>query len=56
MIPATATTDHDEGLPPLCCGHLGVLVPVLLDSHAWALLLPGDQIAELVLGTEPEAA
>ena len=53
MIP---TTDHDAGPPPLIVGDVDQLACVLLDRHCWALLLPGDQIAELLLGTEPEVA
>ncbi len=56
MPPATETVDHDEGPPPLYCGPHGALVPVLFDGRCWALLLPGDQIAEMLLGTELEAA
>ena len=39
------TTDHDACLPPLYSGPGGVLVPVLLDGHRWALLPPGDPVA-----------
>ncbi len=57
MTPAPIpTTDHDQGAPPLYTGSGGALVPVLLDRYCWALLLPGDQLAEMLLGTEPEAA
>ena len=54
MIPPTETTDHDAGAPPLHMPPLGVLVPVLIDGRCWALLLPGDQVAEILLGTELE--
>ena len=57
MNPAPILTiDHDEGLPLLYMPAAGFLVPVLLDGYRWALLPPGDQIAELLLGTEPEVA
>ncbi len=56
MTAVTETTDHDQGPPPLHMPPLGVLVPVLFDRHCWALLLPGDQLAELLLSIEPEVA
>ena len=39
------TADHDAGPPPLYGAPLGVLVPVLIDGHRWAVLPPGDPIA-----------
>ena len=47
MIP---TADHDAGPPPLYSGPLGVLAPVLLDGHRWAVLPPGDPIAGHLMG------
>ena len=48
----TSTTDHDAGPPPLYSGSGGVLVPVLLDGHRWALLPPGDPVAAYVVDRE----
>ncbi len=50
------TTDHDAGPPLLYVGEVGHLVQVQIDGHRWALLLPGDAVAELLVGTEPGAA
>lgn len=37
MPPATETTDHDAGPPPLYMPAAGFVVPILLDRHCWAL-------------------
>jgi hypothetical protein len=46
MIAITETTDHDCGPAPLHMPPLGVLVPTLIDGHRWAVLPPGDPIAD----------
>lgn len=56
MIPAIEAADHDAGPPPLYSGPLGVLAPVLLDGHRWAVLAPGDMIADHLLGIDMEDA
>ncbi len=40
------TTDHDQGSPPLHSGSGGVLIPVLIDGRRWAMVPPGDPIAD----------
>ncbi len=52
MIPITETTDHDQGPPPLHVGDVGHLAQVLIDAHRWAMMPPGDPIAERLVDGE----
>ena len=52
MTAITETTDHDAGLPPLILPAIGFLVPVLLDGHRWAMVPPGDPIAQHLVDGE----
>lgn len=56
MTPAIPTTDHDEGAPPLHVRDVGHLVRVLIDGRRWAMMSPGDPVAKILLGIEPETA
>lgn len=51
MIPIT---DHEAGPPPLYGAPLGVLVPVLIDGHRWAVLPPGDPLVDHLAAIEAE--
>ncbi len=46
MIP---TTGHDAGQSPLYSGLGGALIAVLINGHRWAMTLPGDPIADVVM-------
>ncbi len=50
----TQTTDHDCGLPPLYSGPVGALVAVRLDGRRWAMVPPGDPVADHLINMEQE--
>ena len=50
----TPTTDHDAGLPPLYSGPVGALVAVRLDGRRWAVMPPGDPVADHLINMERE--
>ena len=52
MTDSIPTVDHDQHPAPVYSGPVAPLVRVQIDRHCWAMLLPGDQVAELLIGLE----
>ncbi len=46
MAAVIPTTDPDQGPPPLYSGRVGALVAVRLDDRRWAMVPPGDPVAD----------
>ncbi len=49
MIP---TADHDQGPPVLYSGPVGALATVRLDGHRWAMMPPGDPVADHLINPD----